>query len=113
MATNKPPLIIAWLNICIKPAAILAFVPIAIARVIYPIWATEEWASNLLISFSYIAIFVPANIANSESGSITNNKVLFTKSSEFSKIENNMRANIYKEAFVAVAASNTDTADGA
>ena len=45
-------------------------------------------------------------MAKSERGSITNNKVLFIKFSEFSKIENNMRANMYKEAFVAVAASN-------
>ena len=48
-----------------------------------------------------------------ESGRITYNKVLFIKFSEFSKTENNMRANMYKEAFVAVAASKTETADGA
>ena len=113
IAMNKPPLIMAWLNICINPAATLAFVPIAKARVIYPICATEEWASSLLISFSYIAIIVPANLAMIERGSITYNKVLFIKSSEFSKTENNMRANMYKEAFVAVAASKTETADGA
>ena len=55
--------------------------------------------------FSYIAIIVPANIAIIERGRITNTKVLFIKFSEFSKTENNIRANMYKEAFVAVAAS--------
>ena len=48
-----------------------------------------------------------------ERGRITNTRVIFIKFSEFSKTENNIRANMYKEAFVAVAASNTETADGA
>ena len=35
------------------------------------------------------------------------------KSSAISKTENKIRASIYKDAFVAVAASKTETADGA
>ncbi len=65
------------------------------------------------MSFSKIAIIVPANIANIDKGRITYCSVLIIKVSEMSKTENKILANIYREAFVAVAASKTDTAEGA
>ena len=56
---------------------------------------------------------VPANIANIDRGRITYVSVLVIKVSEISKIANKMRARIYKDAFVAVAANKTETAEGA